>query len=123
MLYGDFIMDHFRHPRNYGALENPDMMHEDVNPLCGDRIRIEVKVDDSAQVHEIGFVGDACIIGQAASSILTDMVKGWSIEAIKEIEPSAMLQALQVQIRPARVKCALLPLEILQTAVTPNLSA
>ena len=120
MLYGDFIMDHYRNPRNYGALENPDLSHEDVNPLCGDRIRIEVKVDDIAQVHEIGFVGDACIISQAASSILTDMVKGRSIEAIKGIEPAALLQALQVQIRPARVKCALLPLDIPQTAVTPN---
>ncbi len=122
MLYGDFIMDHYRHPRNYGALENPDMMYEDVNPLCGDRIRIEVKLDDIAHVHEIGFVGDACIICKAATSILTDMVKERPIEVIREIEPSSLLQALQVQIRPARLKCALLPLDILQNAVTSHLS-
>jgi nitrogen fixation NifU-like protein len=117
MLYGELIRDHYRQPRNYGSLEHPDIKYEDVNPLCGDRIRIEATVDSHERIAQIRFRGDACIISQAASSILTEMVKGWSIDAIEALGPSEILKALEAPIRPARIKCAVLPLEILKSGV------
>jgi nitrogen fixation NifU-like protein len=98
-------------------LENPDIRHEDVNPLCGDRIRIEAKLDPHQKIAEIRFRGDACMISQAAGSILTEMVKGWPIEAIETLERAEILKALEAPIRPARIRCALLPLEILQSGI------
>jgi nitrogen fixation NifU-like protein len=117
MLYGELIRDHYRQPRNYGSLERPDIAHEDVNPLCGDRIRIEATVDSDERIEQIRFRGDACVIGQASGSILTEMVKGWSIEAIEALGPPEILKALEAPIRPARIKCAVLPLEILQSGI------
>ncbi|MBI3803079.1 MAG: iron-sulfur cluster assembly scaffold protein [Nitrospirae bacterium] len=117
MLYGGRIQEHARQPRNVGSLENPDIRHEEVNPLCGDRIRIEAKLDDHHRIAEIRFRGDACMICQAAGSILTEMVNGWPIETIEALKPADLLNALEAPIRPARVKCALLPLEILQSGV------
>ena len=117
MLYGELIRDHYRQPRNYGSLEQPDIKREDVNPLCGDRIRIEATLDSHERIAQIKFRGDACIISQAASSILTEMVKGWPIDAIDALGSPEFLKALEAPIRPARVKCAVLPLEILQSGV------
>ncbi len=117
MLYGERIHDHYRRPRNYGTLENPDIRHEDYNPLCGDRIRIEAAVDGDDRITDIRFRGDACIISQAASSLLTEMVKGQPIKAVGELGPSDIFAALGAEIRPARTKCALLPLEILQSGI------
>ncbi len=117
MLYGGRIQEHARQPRNVGSLENPDIRHEDVNPLCGDRIRIEAKLDQDQKISEVRFRGDACMISQAAGSILTEMVKGWPLEAIEALNQSEFLKALEAPIRPARIKCALLPLEILQSGI------
>jgi nitrogen fixation protein NifU and related proteins len=116
-LYGDLVYEHGRHPRNVGSLENPDIRHEAVNPLCGDRIRIEAILDCEARIEEIRFRGDACMISQAAGSILTEMVKGWRIEAVEILGEADLLKALAAPLRPARVKCALLPLEILQSGI------
>lgn len=116
-MYGGVIQEHARQPRNVGSLECPDFRHEDVNPLCGDRIRIEATLDSRQRIAEIKFRGDACMICQAAGSILTEMVKGWPIETIEALKPSDLLKALDAPIRPARVKCALLPLEILQSGI------
>ncbi|TAK07271.1 MAG: iron-sulfur cluster assembly scaffold protein [Candidatus Manganitrophaceae bacterium] len=117
MLYGEHIQEHARRPRNVGSLENPDVRHEAVNPLCGDRIRIEAKLDQDQKISEIRFRGDACMIGQAAGSILTEMVKGWPIETVEALKPSDLLNALETPVRPARVQCALLPLDILQSGI------
>lgn len=116
-MYGGRIQEHARHPRNVGTLEHPDIQHEDVNPLCGDRIRIEAVLDRHHRISEIRFRGDACMISQAAGSILTEMVKGWPIEKIEALKEPEILKALETPIRPARIKCALLPLEILQSGI------
>jgi nitrogen fixation protein NifU and related proteins len=117
-LYGEVILDHFRHPRNYGSLESPDIRCEDVNPMCGDRIRIELAVSDAGTVREARFQGDLCMIGKAAGSILTEMVTGSALQAIEEIDDSRLLTALQAEIRPARLRCALLPLAALRAGVS-----
>jgi nitrogen fixation protein NifU and related proteins len=115
--YGDTIQDHFRHPRNYGSVEAPDIRSEDVNPFCGDRVRIEIKVGAESEVREAKFQGDLCVIAKAASSILTEMILGLPVERAGEISEEQMMAALHAEIRPARRKCALLPLTVLQSGV------
>lgn len=117
IAYGEQILEHYRHPRNAGSLPDPDLSHEEVNPLCGDRIRIMLKLSGEETVEAARFRGDGCIISQAASSILTEMITGRRLEEIEALRPETLLQALQAALRPARIKCALLPYEILQTGI------
>ena len=112
-LYSDTLLDHFRHPRNYGDLVSPDISHESFNPLCGDRIRIEVKLRDTI-VHETRFKGDACAICTAAASLLTELILGSDIAAISAISNDRLISALESDIKPARLQCALLPLDALR---------
>jgi nitrogen fixation protein NifU and related proteins len=114
--YGETIAEHSRHPRNYGALDAPDFRHEDVNPFCGDRVRIELSVADDT-VTAARFQGDLCVISKAASSLLTEMITGLTLASIRELPEQRLLDALHADIQPARRKCALLPLHVLQTAV------
>ena len=115
--YGDQILDHYRNPRNEGSLPAPDIRHEDVNPLCGDRVRIEMSLADGESVQEARFRADGCIINQAACSILTEMIKGWDLTAIENLPPDQFLQTLGVKLRPSRIQCALLPFDIVQTQI------
>jgi len=112
-LYSDTLLDHFRHPRNYGDLVNPDVSHESFNPLCGDRIRIEVKLRDTI-VHEARFKGDACAICTAAASLLTELILGRDIATVSALSDDRLITALESDIKPTRLQCALLPLETLR---------
>jgi nitrogen fixation NifU-like protein len=112
-LYSDILLDHFRHPRNYGSLAAPDISNEQFNPLCGDRIRIELKLDYST-VNEARFKGDACAICTAAASLLTELTLGADIKALAGISDAQLLAALESDIQPARLQCALLPLQALR---------
>jgi len=115
--YGDTIQEHFRHPRNYGSLDAPDVRHEDVNPFCGDRVRIELSIGPDERVLEARFQGDLCVIAKAASSLLTEMIGGLTLESIGGLPEQQLLEALHAEIQPARRKCATLPLEVLQAGV------
>jgi len=115
-LYSEIILDHFRRPRNYGSLSSPDISFEDVNPLCGDRIRIELRVKDGI-VEAARFKGDGCAISLAAASILTELIVGAKISQGDPISADQLLASLQSDIRPARVKCALLPLEAVRSGI------
>jgi nitrogen fixation NifU-like protein len=112
-LYSDILLDHFRHPRNYGSLEAPDVANEQFNPLCGDRIRLELKLE-RATVVEVRFKGDACAICTAAASLLTELVLGHDTEALAQISDAQLISALESDIQPARLQCALLPLQALR---------
>ena len=112
-LYSDILLDHFRHPRNYGSLDAPDISNEQFNPLCGDRIRLEVKFD-KARVVDVRFRGDACAICTAAGSLLTEMIRGENVEALANISDAQLISALESDIKPARLQCALLPLQALR---------
>jgi len=112
-LYSDTLLDHFRNPRNYGDLVNPDISHESFNPLCGDRIRIEVKLRDTI-VQEARFKGDACAICTAAASLLTELILGTDLTTISDISNDRLIAALESDIKPTRLQCALLPLEALR---------
>jgi len=114
-LYLEHILDHYQHPRNYGTLENPDRSFEDSNPLCGDRIRIALR-PAADRIADIRFTGRGCAISQAAASILTEMVKGKSLEEVKQLGAQDLLDELGVPISPARRKCALLSLKVLKAA-------
>ncbi len=113
-LYREQILDHSRHPRNFGEIEDADFTYEDSNPLCGDKIRIDVKVEDG-KIADIKFSGRGCAISQAAVSILTDMVKGLELDEVKDLSAQDMIDELGISISPARVKCALLGLKVLKS--------
>jgi nitrogen fixation NifU-like protein len=122
-LYSDVLLDHFRNPRNYGSLPYPDIAHEEFNPLCGDRIRVELEIRDN-RIAAARFVGDGCAISIAAASLLTELVLGAEIDegaVISGVETqdiaSLLLSSLKCDIKPSRMKCALLPLEALRSCV------
>lgn len=115
-LYSRVILEHYRAPRNFGALPSPDAAHEDVNPLCGDRIRIELRLRDGV-VEAVRFRGDACAISVASASLLTEMVQGRPVAEAASVGTAALLAALEAEIRPTRMACVRLPLEILRAAL------
>jgi nitrogen fixation NifU-like protein len=115
-LYSKILLDHFRNPRNYGSLPSPDISYEDVNPLCGDRIRIELCVRDGI-VEAARFKGDGCAISLAAASILTGLIQGADITRGAPVSADQLLSSLRSDIKPARIKCALLPLEALRSGM------
>jgi nitrogen fixation protein NifU and related proteins len=115
-LYSEKLLDHFRHPRNYGALAAPDVSYESFNPLCGDRIRIELKIENRS-VSDVRFRGDGCAISIAAASLLTQLLLTTSLSAVQTISDDQLIAALESDIKPARIQCALLPLEALRTGL------
>jgi len=117
-LYGDRIDKHSRHPRNYGSLERPDIRHEDENPLCGDRVRIELALAADRTVQAARFQGDLCVIAKAAGSLLTEMVTGLPLDRLSRLTDGEMLDALGAEIKPSRRNCALLPLQVLRVGVS-----
>ena len=112
-LYRDYILEHYRRPHNFGVIEEPSATYEGANPLCGDRITMQLGVKDGV-VEEIGFTGRGCAISQASASLLTDEVKGKPVEAVVGIEATDVLDLLGIDISPARLKCAMLSFESLQ---------
>ena len=117
MAYGEVILEHFRHPRNHGRLEGADIAHEELNPLCGDRVRIELAIDGNDAIRAARFQGDLCMIAQAASSLLTEMIIGSSLDDALEFSERRLLDALRSEISPARLACATLPLNVLKSGV------
>ena len=115
--YGDTIHEHSRHPRNHGSLDAPDIRHEDVNPFCGDRVRIELSLGPAEEVREARFQGDLCVIAKASSSLLTEMVTGLTLEDLIALPEKQLLDALNAEIQPARRKCATLPLEVMRAGI------
>jgi len=115
-LYRDYILEHYRRPHNFGVLDHPTVSHEGANPLCGDRITLQVRVHDG-KIDGVGFTGRGCAISQASASLLTDEIKGKSIAAAAHMGSADVLELLGIEISPARLKCALLSLETLQLAL------
>lgn len=111
-----FILDHYRNPRNYGKLENPDVSVEEGNPYCGDIIRIDLKIEDG-KVKDAKFTGEGCTISIASASLLTDMIKGKTIDEIRKIGKNEVLSALKVPVNPTRMRCALLALKVLRSGL------
>jgi nitrogen fixation NifU-like protein len=115
-LYSETLLDHFRRPRNYGALTAPDVSYESFNPLCGDRIRLELKFENQT-VTEARFVGDGCAISIAAASLLTELILKKTGDELTTISNEQLVAALESDIKPARIQCALLPLDALRAGL------
>ena len=115
-IYREIVLDHFRNPRNKGILDPNDYTYEDTNPLCGDEIRIDLRVTDGV-VTAIAQQGRGCAVSQAAASILTEMVDGKPLDEVKALTKDDLLDELGIPVSPARLKCALLPLKVLKAGI------
>lgn len=113
-FYKENILDHYRHPRNAGTLEHPTHSHEDHNPLCGDKIRIDLHINEANIIDEVAFSGKGCAISQASASMLTEMIQGKTLDEARKIGKEDILEALGIEIGPVRLKCALLSLKVLK---------
>jgi nitrogen fixation NifU-like protein len=116
-LYGGVILDRFRHPRHFGDLPGADAVHEDVNPLCGDRLRVELRLGVGRDIEAIRFQGDACAIATAAADLLAEMVEGRPAAEALGVERDRLMAALEAPIRASRLSCVSLPLAVLRGAL------
>jgi nitrogen fixation NifU-like protein len=115
-LYREAILDHYRHPRRKGHLEEADIRHHDHNPFCGDEVTIELKVEDGVVV-DAAFQGRGCAISQATASMLIEEVVGKRLDEVRGWDKAYVLEMLGIEIGPVRLKCALLPLKVLKAGV------
>jgi nitrogen fixation NifU-like protein len=107
-MYTERLMDHYRHPRNQGRLPAPDLAAEEYNPLCGDRVIVEARVE-AGRIVKARFSARGCALCQGAASILTETIEGRTLEELRDLGQDEFLAELQSRPRPARLKCALLP--------------
>ena len=116
-LYSATILEHAKHPRKFGRIPHPDLKFEQVNPLCGDRIRVELRLAGNGTVEEIGFSGEMCAVAKASASILFASLEGMTPAAIIDLSDEQVLKALGGPIKRHRVRCALLPILALRGAI------
>ena len=116
-IYHEMIVDYSRNPANYGEIEDNDVTFHDSNPLCGDSIDIDMKINDN-KVTDIKFHGKGCAICMACSSVLTEITKGKSLDDVRNIEKNDVLGELGLEhLQAVRIKCALLSLKVLKSAL------
>jgi nitrogen fixation NifU-like protein len=116
-LYTEKILHHAKFPKKFARIADPDVQVEEFNPLCGDRIRVELRIGENGDVIEAGFSGEMCAIAKGSASILLESIEGMSGAAIGAIGDAQVLESLGGPIESARVKCALLPLAALRGAI------
>ena len=115
-LYRDYILEHYRRPHNFGVIEDPTASIEGNNPLCGDRITLQLGISDGV-VERVVFTGRGCAISQASASLLTDEIKGKPVADVAGFRADDLLDLLGIEISPARLKCAMLSHDTLQKAL------
>ncbi|MCI4346043.1 MAG: iron-sulfur cluster assembly scaffold protein [Thermoplasmata archaeon] len=118
-MYQEMILQHYRAPHNFGSLPNPTYSGEESNPLCGDHIRLELRVDGpDAKVEEVRFNGDGCAISVASSSLLTDAIRGKPLAEVRKLTQEDVLKLVAIPLSPVRIKCALTGFTALGRAIT-----
>lgn len=116
-MYKEIILDYYKNPRNRGTIEIPDAKSKDSNPLCGDVVEMQLKFSNG-KVSDIKFNGDGCAISQASASMLTEMVMGKTIDEVRKIDKAILLDNLgSPNLGAVRIKCALLPLKVMKSAL------
>ena len=116
-LYRELIIERYKTPHYRGQLDPHDISFEDENPLCGDHIRIDLRVDEQGRVTEASFDGHGCAISQASADLLIESIQGKQLDEIKQIDKDDVLDMLGIELGPVRLKCALLSLKVLKAGV------
>ncbi|EMA55929.1 iron-sulfur cluster assembly scaffold protein [Halococcus salifodinae] len=114
-MYRQQILDHYRNPRNYGELDDATFSHVGENPLCGDTIRMDVKLDETEEIiHAVRFGGEGCAISQASASMLSEELVGMTLDELGAMDRDDITEMLGVEVTPMRLKCAVLAEKVAQ---------
>ena len=113
-LYREQILDRYKNPRMRGVLDPHDISYEDDNPLCGDRLRLDLRVTPEGRISEAAFSGEGCAISQASADLLTESIVGKTLEEVRKLGKQDVLDLLGIELSPIRLKCALLSLKVLK---------
>jgi nitrogen fixation NifU-like protein len=116
-LYREVILDHYKNPRSHGLIDAADAVAEGQNPLCGDEVTVSVRFGEGDVIEDVGFEGRGCAISQAATSMLTDIVKGRTAQDVATMPKDELLEEIGIPLTPVRLKCALLGLGVLKVAL------
>jgi nitrogen fixation protein NifU and related proteins len=116
-LYRELIIEHYKNPQYRGELDPHDLSYEDENPLCGDHIRIDLRVDAEGKISDAAFSGHGCAISQASADLLLESVIGKNLQDVKALSKQDILDLLGIELGPVRLKCALLSLKVLKAGV------
>ena len=123
-FYRDMILDYYRHPRNYGSIDDAEIKVHESNPLCGDDIELYIKLNRDREVEDIKFQGKGCAISIASASLMTELLKGKKLDELLSFTKKDLLDALGIEtlgLNPVRIKCALLPYKALKIGVYNHL--
>lgn len=115
--YRERILEHYQNPRNHGRLESPDQIGEADNPICGDRVHLELRMDETGKVVEAAFEADGCVICLASSSILTEYIQGLGMAELVNLTEQDVLHLIGVELGRARTRCALVAWQALENAL------
>ncbi len=121
-LYRDYILDHYKNPRNFGELEPHDLEAHDHNPLCGDELGVHVRVSGEGKIEDLRFHGQGCAISQAAASMASEELIGMKVEDVAGLRAEWVTDLLGIDISPTRRKCALLSLKVMRGATSDDAS-
>jgi nitrogen fixation NifU-like protein len=116
-LYRQQIIDRYKHPLKRGVLDPQDITYEDENPLCGDHLRMDLRVDSNGRIQQAAFSGDGCAISQASADLLMEYIEGKTLEEVRSLSKEDLLELLGIELSPIRLKCALLSLKVMKAGI------